>query len=118
MLFTLVVFGVHTIESLSFVQPQKTSIEKPSQIKENIVGKLENILTRTSDLIASIAQEQHLIVEKVTDVAHSQGAFAQTNPQKLTRYYQALVNMEQELEKQHVALQKQFADLQKDFLER
>lgn len=118
MFFTLVLLSVHKTESLSFVQPKKTAVEKPSEIKGKIVDKLENILTRTSDLIASIAQEQHLIVEKVTDVARSQGAFAQTNPQKLTRYYQALVTMEQELDKQHLAFQKQFTKLQKDFLER
>ncbi len=105
-------------QPVSFVQQKKTVSEKPSQIKENIVVKLENILTRTSDLIASIAQEQHLIVEKVHDVLQSQGVFAQSNPQKLSRHYEALVKMEQELVTHHVEIQKQFKKLEKDFSER
>lgn len=103
---------------VSFVQPKKVSCEKPSQIKEKIIETLENLLTRTSDLIASIAQEQHLIVVKVHEVAQSEGSFAQTTPQKLTRYHLELEKMAQELEKQHEQIQKQFKALKKDFSER
>ncbi len=102
----------------SFVQVKKTSVQKPSQTKEEIVDLLESLLTSTSDLIASVAQEQHLIVEKVRDVAQGQGAFSQTSPQALIRYRDSLAKMEQELVQQTQMVQKQFIALKKDFLER
>lgn len=106
------------ISAESFVQPKKVVTQKPSQTKEEIVDLLESLLTSTSDLIASIAQEQHLIVEKVRDVAQGQGAFSQTSSQALIRYRDALEKMEQELVQHTQAVQKQFVALKKDFLER
>ncbi len=117
---TMLLFGgawiVATTES--FVQVKKTVSEKPSQVKEEIVEVLESLLTSTSDLIASVAQEQHLIVQKVRDVAHSQGAFSQSNPQALKRYRDSVKKMEQDFIQQTEMIQKQFALLKKDFSER
>ncbi len=102
----------------SFVVVKKTGTEKPSHLKEEIVDSLESLLTSTSDLIASIAQEQHLIIQKVRDVAQSQGVFAQTNPQALKRYRDSVKKMEQNFAQQAQMLQKQFVLLKKDFSER
>lgn len=118
MAFVVTMTAMASDVQVSFVQPKKVSCEKPSQIKEKIIETLENLLTRTSDLIASIAQEQRQIIKKVHDVAQSEGSFAQTTPQKLTRYHLELEKMAQELEKQHTEIQKQFKALKKDFSER
>ena len=102
----------------SFVVVKKTGSEKPSHVKEEIVDVLESLLTSTSELIASIAQEQHLIIQKVRDVAQSQGVFAQTNSQALKRYRDSVRKMEKDFSEQAQMLQKQFVLLKKDFLER
>ncbi len=115
---TVLLLHTVSIRAESFVQVKKTSVQKPSQTKEEIVDLLESLLTSTSDLIASVAQEQHLIVEKVRDVAQGQGAFSQTSPQALIRYRDSLAKMEQELVQQTQMVQKQFVALKKDFLER
>lgn len=115
---TVLLLHTVSIRAESFVQVKKISVQKPSQTKEEIVDLLESLLTSTSDLIASVAQEQHLIVEKVRDVAQGQGAFSQTSPQALIRYRDSLAKMEQELVQQTQMVQKQFIALKKDFLER
>ncbi len=115
---TVLLLHTVSIRAESFVQVKKISVQKPSQTKEEIVDLLESLLTSTSDLIASVAQEQHLIVEKVRDVAQGQGAFSQTSPQALIRYRDSLAKMEQELVQQTQMVQKQFVALKKDFLER
>ena len=98
-----------------FVQVKKTMHEKPSKVKEEIVETLESLLTWSSDMIASIAQEQRLIVQKVREVTQSEGAFEQKNPHELKRYRDLLKKMEEDFEKQTRHIHMQFVQLKKDF---
>ena len=98
-----------------FVHEKKTTHEKPSKVKEEIVETLESLLTWSSDMIASIAQEQRLIVQKVREVTQSTGGFEQKNPHELKRYRDSLKKMEEDFEKQTQHVRMQFAQLKKDF---
>ena len=104
---------IHAVSE--FVQVKKTTHEKPSKVKEEIVETLELLLTWSSDMIASIAQEQRLIVQKVREVTQSTGAFEQKNPHELKRYRDSLKKMEEDFEKQTQHIRRQFAQLKKDF---
>ncbi len=106
-----------SIQSAEFVQVKKTTSEKPSKVKEEIAQTLESLLTWSSDMIASIAQEQRLIVKKVRQLAQSEGTFAQSNPQALKRYRESLQKMEKDFEKQAHLIHMQFEQLEKDFLQ-
>ena len=103
-------------QSFEFIQIKKTS-EKPSRVKEEIAQTLESLLTWSSDMIASIAQKQRLIVKKVHQLTQSEGAFAQSNPQALKRYRESLQKMEKDFEKQAQLIHMQFEQLEKDFLQ-
>lgn len=105
------------IQSAEFVQVKKTMNEKPSKMKEEIAQTLESLLTWSSDMIASIAQEQRLIVKKVHQLAQSEGSFAQSNPQALKRYRESLQKMEKDFEKQAQLIRMHFMQLEKDFLQ-
>lgn len=98
-----------------FVHEKKIKHEKSSKIKEEIVETLESLLTRSSDMIASIAQEQHLIVQKVREVAQGECAFEQKSPHELKKYRDSLKKMEEDFEKQTQHIHRQFAQLKKDF---
>lgn len=105
----------YAFSTSEFVQVKKTPREKTSKVKEEIVETLESLLTRSSDMIASIAQEQRLIVQKVRDIAQCEGTFEQKSANELKRYRDALKKMEEDFEKQTQYLQVQFARLKKDF---
>ncbi len=112
----LLCFFFTSAHSLSeFVQVKKTSREKSSKVKEEIVETLESLLTRSSDMIASIAQEQRLIVQKVRELTQSEGAFEQKTPNELKSYRESLKKMEEDFEKQAQHIRMQFAQLKKDF---
>ncbi len=112
----IVCFFFTSARSVSeFVHVKKTAHEKPSKVKEEIVETLESLLTWSSDMIASIAQEQHLIVQKVRELTQSEGAFEQKSPHELKRYRDSLKKMEEDFEKQTQHIRMQFAQLKKDF---
>jgi len=116
-LLVVVFIGAHACASSEFVHVKKNSHEKPSKVKEEIAETLESLLTWSSDMIASIAHEQRLVVKKVRQLAQSEGAFAEAHPQKLKKYRESLRKMEEDFEKQARLIRLQFAHLEKDFLE-
>jgi hypothetical protein len=106
---------LQTYSTSEFVQIKKTPREKTSKVKEEIVDTLESLLTRSSDMIASIAQEQRLIVQKVREIAQGEGTLEQKSAHELKKYRDSLKKMEEDFEKQTQYLQVQFAQLKKDF---
>ena len=108
-------FSVQIHSVSEFVQVKKTTHEKPSKVKEEMVETLESLLTWSSDMIASIAQEQRLIVQKVREITQSTGSFEQKNPHELKKYRDSLKKMEEDFEKQTQHIRMQFAQLKKDF---
>lgn len=110
--------GMVTTVQASFVVKKITAAEKPSQIKAGIVEQLESLLTSSSDLIASIAQQQHQIVQKVRDITQGTGLFLQASPQALKRYRDSLQVMNHEVAAHAKRFDRLFLEFNKDFSER
>ena len=82
-----------------FVIPKKKSTEKPSALKEEMVDSLKSLLTSTSDLIASIAHKQHLIIQTIEDIAQDQGECSQETVHRLKKRRDCYSRLQQEVQR-------------------
>ncbi len=102
----------------SFIKPKKISKKKsPAQLKEQVGYELEDILTLSSDLIASLTKGQKLVVSKMhTLVAPEKDDFfskvkakdLETYAHNLEQMHQELKNIEQRIEKECTNFSKNF----------
>jgi len=86
--------------TISFLKSKKVvKRQSPAQLKENIGYELEDILTLSSDLIASLSKVQKIIVSKMhTLVApEKEDFFSNVKANELEKYLHNLKEMHQEL---------------------
>ena len=96
----LLLFFTTTLMTISFLKSKKVvKRQSPAQLKENIGYELEDILTLSSDLIASLSKVQKIIVSKMhTLVApEKEDFFSNVKANELEKYLHNLKEMHQEL---------------------
>lgn len=102
----------------SFIKPKKIHKKKsPAQLKEQIGYELEDILTLSSDLIASLSKGQKLIVSKMhTLVApEKRDFFSNVKAKDLEMYADNLERMHQELKDIEQRIKKECTNFSKNF---
>lgn len=107
-----------TKNPISFIKSKKVAKrQSPAQLKEKIGYELEDILTLSSDLIASLSKGQKLIVSKMhTLVAPEQGDFfSNVKAKELEEYLRNLEQMHQELKDIERRIKKECANCSKNF---
>lgn len=103
---------------LSFIKPKKVIMrQSPAQLKEQIGYKLEDILTLSSDLIASLSKGQKIVVSKMhTLVAPEKGDFlSNIKAKELEKYLHNLEQMHQELKDIEQRIKKECTNCSKNF---
>lgn len=103
----------------SFIKKQKkiTTKKSPAQLKEQIGYELEDILTLSSDLIASLSKGQKLVVSKMhTLVSPEKGDFfSNVKAKDLEMYAHHLEQMHQELKDIEQRIKKECTNFSKNF---
>ena len=102
----------------SFIKPKKMSKKKsPAQLKEQIGYELEDILTLSSDLIASLSKGQKLVVSRMhTLIApEKEDFFSNVKAKDLEMYAHNLEQMHQELKDIEQRIKKECTNFSKNF---
>lgn len=103
---------------LSFIKSKKvTKRQSPAQLKEKIGYELEDILTLSSDLIASLSKGQKLIVSKMHMLVapEQRDFFSNVKAKELEKYLCSLEQMHQELIDIEQRIKKECANCSKNF---
>lgn len=102
----------------SFLATKKISKKKsPNQLKEEIGYKLEDVLTLSADLIASLSKGQKCVISNMhTLVAPEKGDFfSDVTAKELEIYAHHLEQMHQELKRIECSMKKEFTNFSKNF---
>lgn len=103
----------------TFLKKQKKVFKKsPAQLKEEIGYELEDVLTLSSDLIASLSKVQKCIVSKMhTLFAPEKGDFfSDAKAKELQDYLDKLESMHQECNNIEQQIKKECTKLSKNFI--
>ena len=103
---------------LSFIKPKKViTRQSPAQLKEQIGYKLEDILTLSSDLVASLSKGQKIVVSKMhTLVAPEKGDFlSNIKAKELEKYLHNLEQMHKELKDIEQRIEEKCTNCSKNF---
>lgn len=102
----------------SFIREKRTiKTKSPAKLKESIGCELEQVLTLSSRLIASLADGQQMIIVKMHDlIAPEKGdMFANAKIKELENYLHRLQTMHQELTRTEQSIKKELANFSKNF---
>ncbi|MFT6765798.1 MAG: hypothetical protein ACJAZS_000690, partial [Alteromonas naphthalenivorans] len=104
------------IPQVSFLKKQKkVSKKSPAQLKEEIGYELEDVLTLSSDLIASLSNMQKLIVSKMHTLVAPEKSdfFSDAKVKELQDYLDKLEGVHREFKKIEQNIKKECDDLSK-----